>query len=392
LKKIINQETELHMKPINKILLIAVMTVSLASLFVACKKDNSAGTPSISYVRITRPESSDSLLVAAGQGQLIAIMGSNLQDAVEVWFNDQQARLTPTYITATTILVSVPSQIPKDITNKLKIVFKNGFILLYDFKVQISKPYIAGMACEFVNTGDVATIRGDYFYEPLTVTFTGGVTGDIVSVTDQEIQVRVPAGAQPGQVTVTTNFGETKSDFWFRDSRNHFIDSDPYEGWWNSSYVVSSPGPSDPPLISGNYIRFTKQIGSWSWNELAGGPASSMPVHSKNIPDEAILKPSDYYLKFEVNTVKPYNANVVKINVALSAEDNNGYKWNPPYDTKGKWQTVVIPLTDVFAEYSPKPAVNPGGYWCRLLMGHAPGDLDADICFDNLRVVPKSLH
>lgn len=380
------------MKPINKILLIAVMTVSLASLFVACKKDNSAGTPSISYVRITRPESSDSLLVAAGQGQLIAIMGSNLQDAVEVWFNDQQARLTPTYITATTILVSVPSQIPKDITNKLKIVFKNGFILLYDFKVQISKPYIAGMACEFVNTGDVATIRGDYFYEPLTVTFTGGVTGDIVSVTDQEIQVRVPAGAQPGQVTVTTNFGETKSDFWFRDSRNHFIDSDPYEGWWNSSYVVSSPGPSDPPLISGNYIRFTKQIGSWSWNELAGGPASSMPVHSKNIPDEAILKPSDYYLKFEVNTVKPYNANVVKINVALSAEDNNGYKWNPPYDTKGKWQTVVIPLTDVFAEYSPKPAVNPGGYWCRLLMGHAPGDLDADICFDNLRVVPKSLH
>ena len=53
------------------------------------------------------------------------------------------------------------------------------------------------------------------------------------------------------------------------------------------------------------------------------------------------LKPEDYYLKFEVNTVKPYTSNLLKINVALNAEDNDAYKWNPPYDTKGQWQTVV---------------------------------------------------
>jgi hypothetical protein len=116
-----------------------------------------------------------------------------------------------------------------------------------------------------------------------------------------------------------------------------------------------------------------------------------MPVHSKNIPDEAILKPEDYYLKFEVNTLTPFNGNVVKINVGLSAEDNNGYKWLPPYDTKKKWQTVVIPLTEVFAEYTPKPVVNPAGYWTRLLIGHGPGVWDADIAFDNFRVVPKVL-
>jgi hypothetical protein len=377
------------MKSIHKILLIVVLAVGAASMLASCEKDEVAGTPSIKYVRVTRPESSDSLLIGAGQGQLIAIVGSNLEQAVEVWFNDQQARLTPTYITNTSLLVSVPSKIPSDVTNKLKIIFKNGSTLLYDFEVQISEPLVSSMISEFVNEGDVATIRGDYFYEPLTVTFTGGVNGEIVGVTDQEIRVRVPAGAEPGQITVKTNFGETKSDFWFRDSRNHFIDSDPYEGWWNNSYVVSNPGVGDPAKISGNYIRFTKKIGSWSWNELAGGPASAMPVHSKNIPDEAILKPEDYYLKFEVNTLKPYNGNVVKINVGLSAEDNNGYKWNPPYDTKGQWQTVVVPLSEVFAEYTPKPVVNPAGYWSRILMGHAPGDLDADMAFDNFRVVPR---
>ena len=380
------------MKSINKILLVLIMLTGVAGIFIACDKNNDdSGTPSVNYVRITRPESSDSLLIGAGQGRLIAIVGDNLKDAVEVWFNDRQAVLTPTYITDKTILVSVPNPIPKDISNKLKIVFKNGFILYHDFVVQISAPYVAGMTSEFVNDGDVATIRGDFFYEPLTVTFAGGVAGTIVSVTDLAIQVRVPAGAQPGRITVKTNFGESKSIFWFRDSRNHFIDSDPYEGWWNSSYVVSNPGPGDPVKVSGNYIRFKKQIGSWSWNELAGGPASAMPVHSKNIPDAAILKPSDYYLKFEVNTVKPYNGNLVKINLALLAEDNDAYKWNPPYDTKGQWQTVVIPLEEVFASYAVKPTVSASGYWCRLLMGHAPGDLDADICYDNFRVVPKVL-
>jgi hypothetical protein len=389
-KYFFNKEIETQMKSVNKILLIVLMAAGAAGLFTSCEKDDS-GTPSVSYVRITRPESSDSLLVAAGQGQLIAIVGNNLKDAVQVWFNDQQSLLTPTYITNTSILVRVPNPIPKDITNKMKIVFKNGYVLYHDFVVQISEPYIAGMVSEFVNDGDVATIKGDFFYEPLTVTFAGGIKGELVLVKDQELQVRVPVGAQAGQIVVKTNFGETKSNFWFRDSRNHFIDSDPYEGWWNSSYVVSSPGAADPPKISGNYIRFTKQVGSWSWHELAGGPADKMPNHSKNIPDAAILKPDDYNLKFEVNTIKPYSGNVVKINVALSAEDNNGYRWNPPYDTKGQWQTVVIPLTEVFAQYNPKPVVNPNGYWCRLLIGHDPGTWDADIAFDNLRVVPKVL-
>jgi hypothetical protein len=235
----------------------------------------------------------------------------------------------------------------------------------------------------------VATIRGDYFYAPVTVTFTGGATGTIVSLKDQEIQVSVPAGAQPGPITVKTNFGETQSNFWFRDPRNHFIDSDPYEGWWDGGLVVSNPGPGEPPLISGNYIHLVRSVTAWSWKELAGGPASSMPVHSKNIPDDAILKPEDYYLKFEVNTLKPYNGNGIKINVGLTDQDNGGYLWAPPFDTKGQWQTVAIPLTEVFASYASKPVVSPTGYWSRIVVGNAPGDWDADICFDNLRVVPK---
>ena len=377
------------MKSFNKTLLILLLTVGVVSMFISCKKNDDGGTPSISYVRITRPESSDSLLIGAGQGQLIAIVGNNLENAVEVWFNDQQARITPTYVTNTSLLVSVPTQIPITITNKVKIIFKNGYELLYDFKVQISKPVVSSMASEFVNDGDVATIYGNYFYAPLTVTFTGGATATIVSRKDQELQVQVPAGAQPGPITIKTSFGEATSTFWFRDPRNHIIDGDPHEGWWGT-YLVTSPAVGDPIKISGNYYRFKKQVKAWTWDspEVAGGPATSMPNHSKNIPDAAIQNPANYDVKFEINTLKPYNKNRIILNVGLIAEDNDGYIWQPPYNTNAQWRTVTISFDEIVAKYKNKPVISADGYWSRILI-FGGDDLDADICFDNLRIVPK---
>jgi len=378
------------MKTLNKISFILIMVTAMISIFSSCKKEAlpNGGQPRIKYVRVTNPASSDSLLIGASQGKLIAIIGENLAGARSMWFNNQPATLNPTYITNTSILVNVPSPIPTQINNKLKIFFEGGDSLMYDFQVQISKPSVTSMVSEYVNAGDVATINGDFFYLPLTVKFTGGATGELVSVTDKVLRVRVPANAQPGPVTVSTNFGTTESEFWFRDNRNMFITSDPYEGWWNQSYVVSAPGAGDPAKINGNYIRVKKVLGAWSWNEIAGGAASAMPNHSKNVPDAAILKPEDYNLKFEVNTMKPYNNSWIRINVALSAEDNDAYLWKPPYDTKGQWQTVIIPFEDVVASYKVKPTINPNGYWTRLLI-QGPGELDADISFDNFRIVPK---
>jgi len=290
-------------------------------------------------------------------------------------------------------LVNVPAQIPLSINNTMKINFKDGRTLSHNFEVQISKPVLSSMVSEYVNTGDIATIRGNFFYAPLTVTFTGGVTGEIASLKDNEIQVRVPAGAQPGPITVKTNFGETESDFWFRDNRNIFISSDPYAGWWRESLVVTNPGPDDPQKINGNYIRVNQGIGDWQWFEVAGGPASATGAISKNIPDAAILKPSDYNFKFEVNTKKPYTSNLIKFNIGLPGENNNGYTWAPPYDTKGQWQTVVIPFEEVVASYrlTGPLTVQPNGYWSRILF-HGGGALAADISFDNLRVVPKVIQ
>jgi hypothetical protein len=382
------------MKNTYKLLFTLIIVITTVCNYTACKKDSENEGPKIRYIRVTDPVKSDSMLTSARQGDLIDIVGENLQDAQQVWFNDLKANLTPTYITDKAILVTVPASAPSVVDNKLKIVFPGGDTLKYAFKVLINAPTLQSMKCEFVPAGSVATIYGNYFYEPMTIAFTGGVTGELVSInsTNQAIDVTVPDGAQPGPVTITTNFGTTSSSFWFDDNRNVFINYDPFAGWWGSSFVVSNPGPTDPVAISGNYVRVKQLIASWAWVGVGGGPIGSEGGLDKAIPDDAILHPSNYNLKFEVNTVKPYNAGGFKIEIGRVAfDDHIYYYWNPPLDTKGEWQTVVIPFEEVTSAYIALGAsvvTNPSGYANRVMFS-ASTALDCDMSFDNFRVVPK---
>src|SRR5690349_18830698 len=125
-------------------ILFLTAALAMVGILMNCS-DDSEGAPSVTYVRVTDPAASDSLLAAAGQGQMVAIIGENLGSTIEVWFNDQKATLNATFITNTTIITRIPSQIPLDITNKLKLVFSNGNSLLHDFTVDISKPVISRM-------------------------------------------------------------------------------------------------------------------------------------------------------------------------------------------------------------------------------------------------------
>ena len=87
------------MKKIYKSILLLTMTIAIAGIYSSCQKEAAQpnnGEPRVRYVRITEPTSSDSLLIGAYQGNLVAIVGENLQNATQVWFNDQKATLNHT--------------------------------------------------------------------------------------------------------------------------------------------------------------------------------------------------------------------------------------------------------------------------------------------------------
>ncbi|MCC9137595.1 glycan-binding surface protein [Pontibacter silvestris] len=380
-----------------KSLLFLFIAFAMVGVFSSCTDDDdnapNGGKPMISYIRITRPEASDSLIAKAGQGAMIAIIGQNLQDARELWVNDQQAALIPTFITNTSIITRVPNRIPEEITNKMKIVFANGDSLIHDFTVDISDPVISYMESEHVNTGEVATIVGSFFYEqlaPLTVTFTGDVTGEVVSVEDDRIEVRVPEGAEPGPITVTTSFGETESDFWFRDNRNiiaGFEETD-FSGWWHGKdYIVSS----DPDIqaINNNFLRINKPQWGASWLEFWVGNGGTLVEATKAIPAQAFENPSNYVLKFEINTLASLSGAEVRM---YMGPDMGGerekiyYTWKPNIDTGGDWETVSIPFED-FLEANTSLEYNPEGYQASFFFAN-PQTMDINFALDNMRVVP----
>lgn len=365
-----------------------------AGIFSACDDNDAGGQPRIDYIRVTDPTASDSLLVTAGQGQMIAIMGANLGSATQIWFNDQQAALTATFVTDQSIITRVPSQIPETINNKLIVVFANGNTLEHDFTLDISKPVITRMKSEYVNTGEIATFYGDYFYPPLTVTFTGGVEAEIESVEDQILEVVVPDGALPGPVTIASNFGVTESDFWFRDNRNIFASFDVplVSGVWRGPAYIFETDPVIEP-VNGKFVRVNQALSAWPFFEMYGGPREGdIGEEAGNIPDEALINPEGFSLKFEINTLE--NLTGANMRLHLGNADNGGldaarqssyYIWQVNLNTGGEWQTVTIPFADVYKGF----AASAEGY-SMFIYFHGPNAVKHNFALDNMRVVPNT--
>jgi len=384
-----------------------LVAMAMGGIFNSCSEDEvlpNEGKPIINYIRVTRPESSDSLITTAGQGSMVAIIGQNLQDAQQIWFNDQRAQLVPTYITNTTIFTRIPTEIPGNISNQIKIIFANGDSLLHDFTVDISEPQIYSMVSEYVNAGDIATIRGNYFYEPLMVKFAGGanqegVLAEIVSVEDNLVEVTVPEGAQPGPITIISNFGETKSDFYFRDNRNVIasFDGTDFSGWWSSSDLIVA---SDPEIsaISNKFLRANRELAAYSWLEFWVGDGGTILEATKNIPQQAFQTPKAYSLKFEISTLSALTNAEVRMYMGNSndfggsrAKENNFYIWRPNIgDLDGEWQTVVIPFEN-FLLANKDLQYNLNGYQVSFYFS-SPVATTPNFALDNIRVVPNTIQ
>lgn len=398
------------MKPFLKYITLLIIPAILIGVS-GCSKDDDKpnnGTPAVHYIRSTDPALSDSLLVGSFMGSLIAIVGENLGNTKQLWFNDQQATLNPTYITDKTILVNVPSTVPTEVTDKMRFVFGDGSELLYDFKVNVPAPVVSGIKCEYVPDGETAVLYGDFFFEPMKVIFPGEVEAQIVSISKTEVQVTVPAGAGSGPLTVQTNFGKVKSKFYFRDNRNILLDYDAklHETW--TAPIANPASNPDPAPVSGGYAYFKHAAdGAWMWtNELT--MQYWAPRGRGNVPVATGL-PSDLVFKFECNVPIEWRDVRMEIFFGPYADDHGRdapgtvfARWKPwkngPFTTDG-WITVSIPLSE-FKYGKDDPDDDEVGSRkienlssltnvVMMLFGPANGPNPVHVCIDNVRIVPQ---
>lgn len=352
----------------------AGLLVGTMLIISSCEEDGDGmhietptGQPVINYVRLSDPATSDSLLVSASLGTGIVLMGDNLGATREVWFNDREATITPTWVTNRTILVSVPSIAPSKVTDMLYLVDANSDTLKYPFVVSIPEPALYSVLNEWPAEGEHLIIKGNYFFEPVTVSFTGGVSGEVVSVSQTEVEVVVPEGAAEGPIVLSTNFGETESTFHIWDSRNIVLNfDDKVANGWRIGLREDLDGPLDGKylVVRGNIAKNQRDEGPGApaesplTMEYWGGPAGRTENFYPSYPNSY----RDYVLKFEAKVKKWYGG---YLNLCLATPTHSGSNqeiwsnsinaravWAPwatagaEFSTGDQWITVVIPMTE----------------------------------------------
>lgn len=409
--------------------LLAIMVTS--TFLMSCEDDDGVfsekpkGTPTIRYIRVTNPESADSLLVAAELGATIAIVGENLGGTREVRFNDRAATLQPTWVTNRVVIVSVPLLAPDEVTNTLYLVDANGNTIEHPFEVTIPPPAVDAARNEWpqVEKGENLVIIGDYFFEPVTVTFSGGVQGEVVSVGQQEVVVAIPDGATEGPVTVQTNFGTTESTFHLWDSRNIVLNFDDLvANGWRIGMTEGDPDHS----IDGNYLVVRGNIDANQRDEGPGAPAQSPftmeywggsdPSRTENFYPLYPGSYREYALKFEAKIIKWFGGH---LNLCLSTPDHTGNNqeiwgndlnaraiWAPWAENNQEvstetWITVVVPMTEfqyhmgqsdargVYYDGGQKFIETAAGSFSTWFLGSPENDGNAvEFYIDNIRFVP----
>lgn len=337
------------MKKINTILLISTLAGMLA---VSCDKTSGPGAdPVVRFVRPVDPDMGDMLLTEVSMGSTVAIIGEGLAGVNRIAFNDQVAKLNPTLVTPTSIIVTVPSTMPEDITDKMYLGTSAGKTAEYDLAVIIPSPSVQSIECEYAPAGSEVSIYGNYFFTredgSIDVLFPGNIPAEVKSVTETEIVCTVPEGAdREGNISVTSQYGTTRSSFIWRNSEGLITDFEETASWnlWSLSEFASEQG------CSGQYMKLSGATGNWLW------PANQLQFFYIN-PDQSPLvsegEVSDYSLVFEYCCQAWDDTQmIIWFNRDSGVHSVDGteaqYHWKLYQDgfEPGVWKTLYIPLTE----------------------------------------------
>ncbi|MGI4822557.1 MAG: glycan-binding surface protein [Janthinobacterium lividum] len=351
----------------------------------ACKKeteDMCGGTPGISSV--SSPTNRTAAITGGNLADWVIIQGSNFCSVSSVTFNDVSVDLTSAYITANEITLQVPRSVPKNVTNVITVTTPGGAAQT-SYKVTVPVMSVTGMANEYATPGQRGAVVGSNF-DIYDVTPTkgkvlwNGTPVAITKTTADTLYFVVPANATPGATlkVVDGNAKETAVPGHYKDNRNIIFGYDTNGSVWGGTDFITT-GPTPAP-VNGPYVRVSKSIGDYQWTEFSAHNNIALPT-------DIVSNLNNYVLRFEVNTLKPFNSNAIRISIDGDTDKKNTYTWAPtsPFNTRGQWRTMTIPLSTFIKDPT---ALNKSLHECHFVF-IGPGVLDADMAFDNFRIVPK---
>lgn len=215
----------------------AVLMIMLITMIFSCKKEDTAHAVPPTITGVTDLINRGTALSSVKYGEWIVIKGAHLATTFKVEFNTVLVADSMYYADDSTVTVKIPANLPDPINNPITVTTKYG-TATYGFKIMQPAPIINGFNPEAGLAGDVVTISGNHFNGVTEVKF-GTAVATIVSKSNQELKVNVPAGVTSAFITVTTPVGTVTSGLRF-GFKYVIYDEKLQTGWSNTSYSTTA--------------------------------------------------------------------------------------------------------------------------------------------------------
>ena len=251
---------------IKYLLSIVSMVLLVLGIFSSCSEDSSnSGSGTLSITSVAKAEEGDLVPVTQGDPKnYYIIRGSGFTTVEKIYFNDFDTYFNPVLVTDTEIFVLIDEKTPyADASNKLKVVTKLGTIV-YDFVISPPSPTFGSFNPINAVEGDVITIYGNYFLDPIVKI--GTETVPVISSTLTEIKVKLPAGADKKYISVTNISGTATSTYAVGTA---LFDDVAYYGFtfpaWNNHTYESEGSEQGLIHIKKKMAAWDNMQGDWSW-------------------------------------------------------------------------------------------------------------------------------
>lgn len=269
---------------IKYLLSIVSMALLVLGVFSSCSDDSSdSGSGTLAITSVAKAEEGDLVPVTQGDPKnYYIIRGSGFTTVEKIYFNDFDTYFNPVLVTDTEIFVLIDEKTPyADASNKLKVVTKLGTIV-YDFVISPPSPTFGSFNPINATEGDVITIYGNYFLDPIVKV--GTETVPVISSTLTEIKVKLPAGSDKKYISVTNISGTATSAYAVGTA---IYDDVAYYGFtfpaWNNHTYESAGSEQGLIHIKKKMAAWDNMQGDWSWyDQIADYKGIRLSVKADN--------------------------------------------------------------------------------------------------------------
>ena len=358
--------------------------------YTPAEQQANAGAPVIKAVYDVADTAFATPITQGTLGQTVVLVGQNLNQVQSVSFNTVACDMNNVHTMATRSIVQIPSKLSTEQVNKIEYTTPQG-TCNYDFIIPFPDLIINGLACEFTNAGDSATVYGKNFdlYDfegGVSIIKIGSQTLGVGSVTSESMKILIPEGTSENtdiQFYWQTNGISHEAALPFRPSQyllfGDFSNVNMSKDGSVQMTIETDDGIGASSWLNQKNMHFTGHYGAWAWNTID---------LSCNMIDVVVDNTDDYVLKMEVltNTNFPLTE---QTGLQFCFNWGDAYAWNPAnglgINTRGQWQTVTLPL----APMATKGISEPGKWQTLRIIFQPHADYDADFRLANLRIVKR---